>query len=551
VGASDTIVCFLLSQIRVKGLMEDALHHQAGRRRGAFVRAAAALVALVVVGIVSLHLVTFQDNRSARAIAAVGEAISAAEHSSCGLVEDGIEYHSQSRLQRAPIAGITSAAMCCSECEADPSCGAWTWGKQRDIVGLSDLCFLKELDEGEVPVRLQRREVISGLPLQKVRKHGVRASMRVAAQVQRYGNYTQEVPQGVLADETCSESLSVDGYGYGNVSIYTLPGSGAGQVDVLEGEWIVPHLNSRAYFTDKCRHPELGMGPHFAKLKLLGKTIRYTTDLSGAGCGCNAELRLVAASPDDIEKENSGFRIDLQGGNQYAWSSQLHVQRDWIGISVGYGGGEGDWNGKRDWTGSEFGPGGGCIDTSNPFDVAVSFPTDEDGVMLAMEVTLSQFGKSCPLFARLDDYEYENKNGIQALSKAFEVGFTPSISYSAADDLSWLDGLGKDGKGPCVKDVPKACPNTVRFYGFSVEPIGKRGPNFVERKKLSSPLFGAPLSGLPHDPVMQAVSSFLDKADRPQPRAPGDAGTADTNSKMTFVQEEKDMTIQNPSDESP
>merc|ERR1711933_383395 len=148
----------------------------------------------------------------------------AAEHGSCGLVEDGIEYHSRSRLQKAPIEEITSAEMCCSECEADPACGAWTWGKQRNIVGLSDLCFLKELDEGEVPIRLQRREVISGLPSQQVKKHGVRASMRVAEQVERYGNYTQERPQGVLANETCLGSLSVTGYGYGNVSIYALPG---------------------------------------------------------------------------------------------------------------------------------------------------------------------------------------------------------------------------------------------------------------------------------------------------------------------------------------
>jgi len=314
-------------------------------------------------------------------------------------------------------------------------------------------------------------------------------------------------------------------------------------VDLLEGEWLVPHLNSRAYFTDRCRHPELGVGPQFSKIKLLGKTIRYTTDLSGAGCGCNAELRLVAASPEDIDKENSDFRIDLQGGNQYAWSSQLHVRQDWIGISIGYGGGEADWNGKRDWTGSEFGPDGSCIDTSNPFDVAVSFPIDKNGFMLAMEVTLSQFGKPCPLFARLDDYTFEKKNGIRALSKALEAGLTPSISYSAADDLSWLDGLGKDGKGPCVKDVPKACPNTVRFYGFSLEPIGKRGPNFVERKDFGSPLFGAPLSGLPHDRVVKAVSSLMGKAHSPQPRSARSAGTAVTDSKTDLIRKEKGMAI--------
>lgn len=34
--------------------------------------------------------------------------------------------------------------------------------------------------------------------------------------------------------------------------------------------------------------------------------------------------------------------------------------------------------------------------------------------------------------------------------------------------MGWLDGLGKDGEGPCVQDHPEACGGTPVFYGVEI-----------------------------------------------------------------------------------
>lgn len=58
------------------------------------------------------------------------------------------------------------------------------------------------------------------------------------------------------------------------------------------------------------------------------------------------------------------------------------------------------------------------------------------------------------------------------LTVALGAGMTPIIAYSSSSNVAALDGLGREGKGPCALDRPKACPSSVRFYGFSVENIG-------------------------------------------------------------------------------
>jgi len=245
-------------------------------------------------------------------------------------------------------------------------------------------------------------------------------------------------------------------------------------------------------------------------MSLLGKVLRYTTDISGAGCGCNAALRLVV--PDhfegDHDSEGYDYRIDIQGGNQYAWSTQVHVRDDNIGLSVGYGGGGVDWSGKRDWTGDEYGLGAACIDTSKPFEVSVGFPVDGLGVLVAVEVTLSQFGRHCPLAVRVDHYRFKGREGLIELSRALYNGMTLMVKYEARDDNLWLDGIGTDGRGPCVKDVPEACPSSVRFYDFSLTPFGQTAAR-------------TPSSALARNSVEEAVHSFLDLEQAPV------AGTTD------------------------
>jgi len=45
--------------------------------------------------------------------------------------------------------------------------------------------------------------------------------------------------------------------------------------------------------------------------------------------------------------------------------------------------------------------------------------------------------------------------------------------------MLWLDGVGVDGLGPCVKDAPDVCPDTVRFYDFSIEDPAPRSASSV------------------------------------------------------------------------
>eukprot|EP00406_Dinophysis_acuminata_P011256 CAMPEP_0179236824 /NCGR_PEP_ID=MMETSP0797-20121207/14126_1 /TAXON_ID=47934 /ORGANISM="Dinophysis acuminata, Strain DAEP01" /LENGTH=515 /DNA_ID=CAMNT_0020944091 /DNA_START=293 /DNA_END=1840 /DNA_ORIENTATION=- len=61
------------------------------------------------------------------------------------------------------ITSITSAERCRGACEGVPRCGAWTWGKARGIQGLTDVCFLKEVEHGQTPAKAHKTGVMSGL----------------------------------------------------------------------------------------------------------------------------------------------------------------------------------------------------------------------------------------------------------------------------------------------------------------------------------------------------------------------------------------------------
>jgi len=250
---------------------------------------------------------------------------------------------------------------------------------------------------------------------------------------------------------------------------------------VLEGSWVVPHLRSRAVWTTGCNATAPADHSKHLRFRLLGRTLRYTVDLSGAGCGCNAALKLVpllqqahgaSRCPDgycDAQGSCGAHcaEVGIQAANQYAWSSSLQASGDERGVGIGYPGGN-----SAAWTESQYAPGGSCIDTAAPFEVEVSFPTGHDGILVAMEVRLSQSGRDCPLSADLTEYRLAGHSRLPEISRLLDSGLTPVISYSGSKSLQWLDGLGKDASGPCVREAPQACADTVRFYGFSVEQIG-------------------------------------------------------------------------------
>lgn len=79
----------------------------------------------------------------------------------CHEIEDDMDYWNKN-LYAEP--SVTSAEICQLRCQWEPACGAWTWGKQRHTEGLTDVCFLKTLDESEVPTRHPKKGVVSGIP---------------------------------------------------------------------------------------------------------------------------------------------------------------------------------------------------------------------------------------------------------------------------------------------------------------------------------------------------------------------------------------------------
>lgn len=273
---------------------------------------------------------------------------------------------------------------------------------------------------------------------------------------------------------TCPGSVSVGGVGNSEVvaAQWNEPGKPAGPVEVDSGR-IMPGMWGRAYLAKGCSSGSYDNAAYLA-VKLLGKKITYTTDISQAGCGCNAALYLVpmhknaeATSCEDHYCDASWVcgtscaEIDVQEANTHAWHSALHKNYDMSGVAAGYGG----WvhnNNKYDFTSEKFGPGAKCIDTSFPFQVTASFP-ESGGRLMSMDVTLSQRG--CSLETSLKDYPADP--GFAQMSKALSEGMTPVVSYWKAADMLWMDGPGM-GEGPCKSDS-QHCGSSVQFYGFSVE----------------------------------------------------------------------------------
>ena len=267
--------------------------------------------------------------------------------------------------------------------------------------------------------------------------------------------------------------------GYGTVELVP---TGWKNMSVLDTGVVSPQLGGRAYFADKCKAGHFSNKDYLA-LNLLGKTMSFSTDISGAGCGCNAAFYMTNMHQNTEVSEchdyycdannvcgESCAEIDIMEGNMFSFHSTLHSAHDHDGKAAGYGGGSDSsyagWNGPRTWTEEEYGPDARCIDTRQPFLVSVSFPTNAQGNLEAMEIVLTQPGKDCPLAATITKYE-----GNAAMTSALTQGMTPIVSYWSDKGMLWLDGKGKDQKGACQVDHPNQCADSVKFYDFAIKTI--------------------------------------------------------------------------------
>jgi len=276
----------------------------------------------------------------------------------------------------------------------------------------------------------------------------------------------------------CPGNVQLEGYGQTSLvnTGWTPETTNGGLVDLLPGGVLQARMGGRAYFASGCTNG-IYSNQQYLAVNLIGKTVRYTIDISGAGCGCNAAFYLVSMRQNDNRSDCLDYycdansvcgvacdEIDIQEANLFSWHSTLHRFDDKGGFGRGYGGGGQDWNGPRDWTQADYGPGGRCIDTSHPFQVMASFPVDEHGELASLDVKLHQEGGSCSLQLAIDSY-----TGLPRLSRALQAGMTPVVSYWSSDDMGWMDGRGPDEKGPCMVDCPKNCSEAVQFSDFRIE----------------------------------------------------------------------------------
>lgn len=282
------------------------------------------------------------------------------------------------------------------------------------------------------------------------------------------------------AGPSCPGVIEVDGYGEVTLvnSVWYSPGQVAQGVDVPNIRTVTPHMAGRAYFGDGCTDGSYNQD-WYVGLKLLGKKLKYTTDISGAGCGCIASISLVpmrqnrdSTACSDHYCDAKGLcgvscnEIGIQNANQRAWHSSLHSNGDVEGFSAGFGG-ISSGTSPHNFDASQYGPGGVCIDTTRPFEVEASFPINRNGTLKQLEVALSQPGKECVLKFQVAPA----LSVLSELSVTLEEGATLAISYWGSEDSHWLDGPGADGKGPCQTDQPWQCAELVMFSNFSLSPL--------------------------------------------------------------------------------
>jgi hypothetical protein len=281
-----------------------------------------------------------------------------------------------------------------------------------------------------------------------------------------------------MAPRTCPGTVGVAGLGQAAlINTKPKPEDTAAQQIEVQGDSIIAHFNGRAYFGDTCAENTYANN-YYKGFPLLGNTLKYTIDMSGAGCGCNAAVYLVSmrqntdvGTCDDYYCDANSVcgvkctELDIMEANMYAFRSTLHTADDRGGKGFGYGG---TGNLASSWADGQYGPGGQCIDTQRPFQVAVSFPANPDNTLQSMQVTLTQDGSPCPLSGQIGDYQANGVDGFPEITKALSDGMTPVVSFWGADDMTWLDGKGAQG-GACDQDIADQCPDSVRVYGISFE----------------------------------------------------------------------------------
>eukprot|EP00966_Prymnesium_polylepis_P179430 4154170-Prymnesium_polylepis.1 len=229
-------------------------------------------------------------------------------------------------------------------------------------------------------------------------------------------------------------------------------------------------FNSRSYvlteYNGRCEGSRLGdsytcVDYRKGAMFLPGKTLSMTLDLSGAGCGCNAAVYLVAM-PQNLNPTRchdyycdansvcgvACAEIDLVEANKVAFVSTVHVADDKDGENFGLGHyvipTEKRWvSGKS----CSYGPSTECtINTNQPFRASFTFATggsfeytaqlEQEGRLARLASPVRYVGK--PSNGRIGSADDANR----LLASHLAGGMTLVVSYWAGatkDKMAWLD----------------------------------------------------------------------------------------------------------------
>ena len=231
----------------------------------------------------------------------------------------------------------------------------------------------------------------------------------------------------------------------------------------------------------------------YEHLFLLGKTVRFTVDVSGGvGCGCNAALYLVAME----EPDGSGSQycdilggsprpcveIDLFEGNTKALATTLHTDTGFESDTCNEWGCQTILGGKSE-ANCKFGSGSLNIDSSRPFELAARFELDGE-----MTVDVGQDGVWRRTWDR--DLAMVPAGVFQKLKRTLaSTGVVLVMSQWAAEDMSWLDGGCNAAYPHCDLDrattvfadlkieenAPTAAPTGAPTFAPSAAPVAPTG----------------------------------------------------------------------------
>jgi len=83
-------------------------------------------------------------------------------NSSCGKSEEDTDFWTDKGLFEA--AGVETQEKCRALCANQHGCGAWSWGSQQNVPGLTNMCFLKQVIWGHAITKHSKQGVTSGYP---------------------------------------------------------------------------------------------------------------------------------------------------------------------------------------------------------------------------------------------------------------------------------------------------------------------------------------------------------------------------------------------------